>query len=52
MDPAAVLALLDRLEHRAELRHVLAAGHHNHHRSPGAWHRAVRARSRGAGQVR
>ncbi|PIM72385.1 hypothetical protein CTU88_09430 [Streptomyces sp. JV178] len=50
LQPAAALALLDRLElpadteHLAELRHVLAAGHRNHHRSPGAWDEAVRSR--------
>ncbi|MCG8969082.1 hypothetical protein [Streptomyces sp. CL12-4] len=49
LEPATALALLDRLElpagtpHRAELRHVLAAGHHSHYRSPGAWDEAVRA---------
>ncbi|MER6678869.1 hypothetical protein [Streptomyces sp. NPDC000983] len=49
LEPAAALALLDRLdlpadiEHVAELRHVLAAGHKNHHRSPGAWEDAVRS---------
>jgi hypothetical protein len=43
LDPAAALALLDQLDlptdtqHLAELRHVLAAGHKNHYRSPGAW---------------
>ncbi|APE26004.1 hypothetical protein DEJ43_37210 [Streptomyces venezuelae ATCC 10712] len=48
LEPAAALALLDRLElpadtqYLAELRHVLAAGHKNHHRSPGAWDQAVR----------
>ncbi|MCG8970504.1 MULTISPECIES: hypothetical protein [Streptomyces] len=29
--------------HRAELRHVLVAGHHNHYRSPRAWDEAVRS---------
>ncbi|MEU9233955.1 hypothetical protein [Streptomyces subrutilus] len=48
LEPAAALALLDRLDlptdtpHLAELRHVLAAGHTNHYRSPGAWDDAVR----------
>lgn len=43
LEPAAAPALLDQLElpmdtqHRAELRQVLAAGHKNHYRSPGAW---------------
>lgn len=49
LEPAAALALLDQLDlpantqHLAELRHVLAAGHKNHYRSPGAWDEAVRA---------
>ncbi|MDT0379388.1 hypothetical protein RM572_11475 [Streptomyces sp. DSM 42041] len=49
LDPAAALALLDQLalpantRHRAALRHVLAAGHQNHYRSPGAWDDAVRS---------
>ncbi|MFF7203157.1 hypothetical protein [Streptomyces sp. NPDC008141] len=49
---AAALALLDRLDlppntqHRAELRQVLAAGHTNHYRSPGAWNDAKRSVSR------
>lgn len=49
LEPAAALALLDRLDlpadtrHLAELRHVLAAGHKNHYRSPGAWDDAVRS---------
>ncbi|MEU8756669.1 hypothetical protein AB0C88_39930 [Streptomyces chartreusis] len=49
LDPAAALALLDQLDlpantqHLAELRHVLAAGHKNHYRSPGAWDDAVRS---------
>ncbi|MFH9725460.1 hypothetical protein ACH4M4_21215 [Streptomyces sp. NPDC017254] len=49
LEPAAALALLDQLDvpadtkHRAELRHVLAAGHKNHYRSPGAWDEAVRS---------
>ncbi|MFD6175057.1 hypothetical protein [Streptomyces coeruleorubidus] len=49
LEPAAALALLDRLElpantrHLAELRHVLVAGHKNHYLSPGAWDDAVRS---------
>ncbi|MEU8762841.1 hypothetical protein [Streptomyces sp. NPDC048659] len=49
LEPAAALTLLDRLtlptgtRHLAELRHVLAAGHRNHHRSPGAWDEAIRS---------
>ncbi|MFB6874852.1 hypothetical protein [Streptomyces sp. NPDC056323] len=49
LEPAAALPLLDQLElpmgtqHRAELRQVLAAGHKNHYRSPGAWDDAVRS---------
>ncbi|WP_327676918.1 hypothetical protein [Streptomyces sp. NBC_00467] len=49
LEPAAALALLDQLDlppntqHRAELRQVLAAGHKNHYRSPGAWNDAVRS---------
>ncbi|MFF7379248.1 hypothetical protein ACIP4Q_27860 [Streptomyces massasporeus] len=49
LEPAAALALLDQLDiptstrHLAELRHVLAAGHKDHHRSPGAWDDAVRS---------
>ncbi|CUM43825.1 hypothetical protein BN2537_16615 [Streptomyces venezuelae] len=49
LEPAAALALLDRLDlptntqHLAELCHVLAAGHKNHYRSPGAWDDAVRS---------
>ncbi|MFD0151121.1 hypothetical protein ACWGQ4_02465 [Streptomyces sp. NPDC055721] len=49
LEPAAALALLDRLDlptntqHLAELRHVLAAGHKNYYRSPGAWDDAVRS---------
>ncbi|MFJ6370330.1 hypothetical protein ACIQK5_19425 [Streptomyces virginiae] len=49
LNPAAALALLDRLDlpadtpHLAELRQVLAAGHMNHYRSPGAWDDAVRS---------
>ncbi|MGC4976950.1 hypothetical protein ACLQ2D_29105 [Streptomyces sp. DT199] len=49
LEPAGALALLDRLDlptntqHLAELRHVLAAGHKNHYRSPGAWDDAVRS---------
>ncbi|WP_416981103.1 hypothetical protein [Streptomyces sp. T028] len=51
LEPAAASALLDRLElpadteHFAELRHVLAAGHQNHYRSPHAWDEAVRTGS-------
>lgn len=51
LEPAAALGLLDRLslptdtQHLAELRHVLAAGHENHYRSPRALDDAVRARS-------
>ncbi|MFI8917297.1 hypothetical protein ACIGW4_37600 [Streptomyces sp. NPDC053513] len=49
LEPAAVPALLDQLDlpantrHLAELRRVLAAGHKNHYRSPGAWDDAVRS---------
>ncbi|MFR9795887.1 hypothetical protein ACL02U_08280 [Streptomyces sp. MS06] len=49
LEPAAALALLDQLslpmntQYLAELRHVLAAGHTNHDRSPGAWGDAVRS---------
>lgn len=49
LEPAVVLAFLGRLDlptdtqHLAELRHVLAAGHKNHYRSPGAWDDAVRS---------
>ncbi|MGW1354187.1 hypothetical protein ACWCQE_33655 [Streptomyces sp. NPDC002409] len=49
LEPAAALALLDRLDlptdtrHLAELRHVLAAGHKNHYRSPDAWDDALRS---------
>ncbi|MEE1761711.1 hypothetical protein [Streptomyces sp. SP18BB07] len=49
LEPAAALALLDRLDlptntrHLAELRHVLTAGHKNHYRSPRAWDDAVRS---------
>lgn len=49
LEPAAALDLLDRLDvptdtkHRTELRHVLAAGHKNHYRSPDVWDDAVRA---------
>ncbi|MFD5878718.1 hypothetical protein [Streptomyces yangpuensis] len=49
LEPTAALAVLGRLglpmdtRHLAELRHVLAAGHKNHHRSPGAWDDAVRS---------
>ncbi|MFD7695485.1 hypothetical protein [Streptomyces sp. NPDC059805] len=47
LEPAAALELLDRLDlppgtpHLARLRQVLAAGHRNHHRSPGAWQEAT-----------
>ena len=53
LEPPAALALLDRLDlpagtrHLAELRLVLAAGHENHHRSPHAWHDAVRSMNPG-----
>ncbi|MFF3252713.1 hypothetical protein ACFYWP_17280 [Actinacidiphila glaucinigra] len=49
--PEAALRLLSGLElapdtrHLTELRHVLAAGHLNHYRSPRAWEAAVRAAS-------
>ncbi|MGW4507282.1 hypothetical protein ACWENO_21890 [Streptomyces sp. NPDC004436] len=49
LEPGAALALLGRLDlpadtrHLAGLRQVLAAGHRNHHRSPGAWDEAVRS---------
>ncbi|MEU6472621.1 hypothetical protein ABZ927_26415 [Streptomyces massasporeus] len=49
LEPVAALALLDQLDiptstrHLAELRHVLAGGHKNHHRSPSAWDDAVRS---------
>jgi hypothetical protein len=49
LEPAAALALLDRLDlptntrHLAELRHVLTAGHKNHYRAPRAWDDAVRS---------
>ncbi|MFF9178725.1 hypothetical protein [Streptomyces sp. NPDC014793] len=48
LEPAAAMEFLGRLdlptntEHLAQLRHVLAAGHKNHYRSPGAWDDAVR----------
>ena len=48
LEPAAALALLERLRlpagtaHVEELRVVLAAGHANHRREPGAWDEAVR----------
>ncbi|MFE2298810.1 hypothetical protein ACFXAW_11475 [Streptomyces sp. NPDC059445] len=51
LEPAAALDLLDQLDlpsntrHLAELRHVLAAGHKNHYRSPYAWEDAVRSSS-------
>ncbi|MGW7434054.1 hypothetical protein ACWGIN_31530 [Streptomyces sp. NPDC054861] len=47
LEPVAALALLDQLDlptntqHRAELHHVLTAGHRNHYRSAGAWETAV-----------
>ncbi|MFJ4467191.1 hypothetical protein ACIP2X_06655 [Streptomyces sp. NPDC089424] len=50
LEPAAALPLLDQLDlptntqHLAELRHVLTAGHRNHHRCPHAWEDAVQAR--------
>ncbi|MFD8645749.1 hypothetical protein ACFV14_36200 [Streptomyces zaomyceticus] len=53
LEPAAALSLLGRLDlptdtqHLAELRHVLAAGHKNHYRSPGAWDDAVRCSAAG-----
>ncbi|MFC8127353.1 hypothetical protein [Streptomyces sp. NPDC057302] len=49
VEPTAALAFLCRLDlpantpHFAELRHVLAAGHKNYYRSPGAWDDAVRS---------
>ncbi|CCK24818.1 hypothetical protein BN159_0439 [Streptomyces davaonensis JCM 4913] len=49
LEPAGALALLDQLDlptttqHLAELRHVLAAGHSNHYRSPDAWDDATRS---------
>ncbi|GAA2093188.1 hypothetical protein GCM10009759_19460 [Kitasatospora saccharophila] len=49
LEPAAALALLDRLDlpattrHLPALRRVLAAGHRNHHHNPGAWEDALRA---------
>ncbi|MEV7565428.1 hypothetical protein [Streptomyces tanashiensis] len=49
LEPAAALTFLDQLDlsadtqHLAELRHVLAAGHKNHYRSPGAWDDALRS---------
>ncbi|WP_067816535.1 hypothetical protein [Actinomadura kijaniata] len=48
LEPSEALALLRRLrlpegtEHLAALESVLAAGHRNHHTSPGAWPRAGR----------
>ncbi|MFE2324493.1 alpha/beta fold hydrolase [Streptomyces sp. NPDC059385] len=47
LKPEPALGLLDRLalpadtEHLAALRRVLAAGHRNHYRSPGAWSAAT-----------
>ncbi|MEV6180535.1 hypothetical protein [Streptomyces sp. NPDC052015] len=55
LEPRAALALLDQLDlptdtqHLAELRHVLAAGHKNHYRGPGAWDDAVRSCSGAVG---
>lgn len=49
LEPAAALDFLEQLDlpadtqHLAELRHVLAAGHKNHYRSPRAWEDAVRS---------
>jgi hypothetical protein len=49
LEPTAALTFLGRLDlppntqHLAELRHVLAAGHKNHYRSPGAWDDALRS---------
>ncbi|MFE5881525.1 hypothetical protein [Streptomyces hydrogenans] len=49
LEPAAALAILDQLDlppntqYLAQLRHVLAAGHKNHYRSPGAWDDAARS---------
>jgi hypothetical protein len=49
LEPAAALTFLSWLDlptdtqHLAELRHVLAAGHVNHYRSPGAWDDALRS---------
>ncbi|MFF3941757.1 hypothetical protein [Streptomyces phaeofaciens] len=49
LESSAALSLLDELDlpadtrHLAELRQVLAAGHRNHNRSPGAWDDAVRS---------
>ncbi|MER5730699.1 hypothetical protein ABT084_20600 [Streptomyces sp. NPDC002138] len=49
LEPTAALLLLDQLDlpagtrHLGELRHVLASGHKNHSRGPGAWEDAVRA---------
>ncbi|MEI5009143.1 hypothetical protein RB196_19275 [Streptomyces sp. PmtA] len=49
LEPAAALALLDQLDlppntqQLAQLRHVLAAGHKNRYRSPGAWEDAARS---------
>ncbi|MFF2198002.1 hypothetical protein [Streptomyces sp. NPDC058157] len=54
LEPAAARVLLGRLDlptntrHLAALRHVLDAGHANHHRSPDAWDDAVRSCSGGA----
>ncbi|MFG3182110.1 hypothetical protein [Streptomyces nigra] len=49
LEPTAALAILDQLDlppntqHLAQLRHVLAAGHKNRYRSPGAWDDAARS---------
>ncbi|MFF0886686.1 hypothetical protein [Streptomyces sp. NPDC003456] len=49
LEPTAALAILDQLDlppntqHLARLRHVLAAGHKNRYRSPGAWDDAARS---------
>ncbi|WP_311137444.1 hypothetical protein [Streptomyces sp. I6] len=49
LEPVAAPALLDQLDPPTNtqllvaLRHVLAAGHSNHYRSPGAWDDAVRS---------
>lgn len=51
LEPAAALALLERMRlpadtpHVEELRLVLAAGQANHRQDPGVWDSAVRARS-------
>ncbi|TWD17668.1 hypothetical protein FB570_111281 [Streptomyces sp. T12] len=49
LEPTAALTFLGQLhlptntQHLAELRHVLAAGHKSHYRSPGAWDDALRS---------